>query len=50
MKFFKIFTIGAYALAWYERASQDGEITQKEVLELITGAFQAADLKIKIKL
>jgi hypothetical protein len=38
-----------YLIAWYQRASLDGNIDSKEITEAVQGAFQAAGIPIKIK-
>lgn len=46
---FKALSLGMYIIAWLERASKDGEITQEEILEVIQGAVATVGLKVSIK-
>lgn len=50
MNFYKAISLGFYILAWLQRASQDGKITQDEIVEMIGGAIAAVDLKVEIDL
>lgn len=46
---FKALSLGMYIIAWLERASKDGEISQEEILEVIQGAVATVGLKVAIK-
>ena len=45
----KALSLGTYVIAWLERASKDGEISQEEILEVIQGAVATVGLKVSIK-
>lgn len=45
----KALSLGTYVIAWLERASKDGEVTQDEILELVQGAIATIGLKVSIK-
>lgn len=47
-KFYRALTLGMYCLAWFERASRDGKITQAEIIEGVTGAVDAAGIDVEI--
>ena len=38
MKIYKAITLGMYLLGWFQRASADGEISQKEIVEAVSHA------------
>jgi hypothetical protein len=48
MNFFKALALATYLLGWFSRASQDGVISQEELLEALTGAIQQLDIGIDI--
>lgn len=50
MNFFKALALATYLLGWFQRASQDGVISQEELTEAITGAITQLDLGLNIHL
>lgn len=46
MKIFKALSVGMYLIAWFQRASADGEISHQEIVEAVTGAASAAGIAI----
>lgn len=46
---FKALSLGMYMLAWFERASKDGEIDEEEVVQCIQGAIETVGLKVGFK-
>ena len=48
MNIYKALSLGMYMLAWFDRASKDGKITQEEIVEGVYGAVRTIGINVEI--
>lgn len=49
MNWLKGIQAGFYMLGWFERAAKDGEITQDEMIDLVSNVIAILGIRIRIK-
>lgn len=47
MEYYRAIAVGFYLIAWFKRASKDGDITIEEIGEAVIGSLDAAGITHK---